>query len=69
MRQRENSFRRKFQRYVPRDPDDADLKRKAYTAVAAKMARVAHSLIKRNADYRGYLVVAVPGDGTSPFGP
>ena len=69
MRQRENSFRRKFQRYVPRDPDDADLKRKAYTAVAAKMARVAHSLIKRNADYRGYHEVAVPGDGTSPFGP
>ena len=69
IRQRESSFRRKFQRYVRRDPDDADLKRKAYTAVAAKMARVAHSLIKRNADYRGYHEVAGPGDGTSPFGP
>lgn len=69
IRQKENSFRRKFQRYVRRDPDDADLKRKAYTAVAAKMARVAHSLIKRNADYHGYHEVAVPGDGTSLFGP
>ena len=69
IRQRENSFRRKFQRYVRRDPDDPDLKRKAYTAVAAKMARVAHSLIKHNADYRGYHEVAIPGDGTSLLGP
>ena len=52
-----------------RDPDDTDLKRKAYTAVSAKMARVAHSLIKHNADYRGYHEVAGPGDGTSLFGP
>ena len=49
IRQRENSFRWKFERYIWRDPDDADLKRKAYTAVAAKMARVAHSLIKHYA--------------------
>ena len=69
IRQRENSFRWKFERYVRRYPDDADLKRKAYTAVAAKMARVAHSLIKHNADYRGYHEVAGPGDGTSLFGP
>ena len=33
--------------------DDADLKRKAYTAVAAKMAHVAPSLIKQNTNYRG----------------
>ena len=69
IRQRENSFRWKFERYIRRDPDDADLKRKAYTAVAVKMARVAHSLIKRNTDYRGYHEVADPGDGTSQFGP
>ena len=69
IRQRENSFRWKFERYIERDPNDADLKRKAYTAVAAKMARVAHSLIKRNADYRGCHEVAAPGDGTSLFGP
>ena len=59
----------RFERYIERDPNDADLKRKAYTAVAAKMARVAHSLIKRNADYRGCHEVAAPGDGTSLFGP
>ena len=69
VRQRENSFRWKFERYIRRDPDDADLKRKAYTAIAAKMARVAHSLIKRDADYRGYYEVAACGDGTSLFGP
>ena len=69
IRQRENSFRWRFERYIRRDPNDADLKRKAYTAVAAKMARVAHSLIKRNADYRGCHEVAAPGDGTPLFGP
>ena len=69
IRQRENSFRWKFERYIRRDPHDADLKRKAYTAVAAKMARVAHALIKRNADYHGCHEVAAPGDGTPLFGP
>ena len=33
---------------------NADLKRKAYVAVAAKMARVAHCLIKHDIDYRCY---------------
>lgn len=51
---RENSFRAKYQRYVKADPDNPDLKRKARTAVAAKVARVAHALVKANKDYRGY---------------
>jgi len=54
IRNRENSFRDKFSRYVARDPEDADLKRKGRVAVAIKMARVAHSLVKNNCDYRGY---------------
>ncbi len=37
----ENSFRDKYERYVKQDPGNADVRRKALTAVAAKMARVA----------------------------
>ena len=69
IRGRENSFRWKYQRYIRRNPDDADLKRKARTAVAAKMARVAHALIKREVDYRGYHEVAIPGSGAQLIGP
>ncbi len=54
IRMRENSFRSKFDRYVKNDPLNADLKRKAYTAVAAKMARVAYSIIKAESDYHPY---------------
>ncbi|HIE54938.1 MAG TPA: IS110 family transposase [Chromatiaceae bacterium] len=54
IRQRENSFRYKYERYIHKDPDNADLKRKARVAVATKMARVAHALVKQNTDYRGY---------------
>jgi hypothetical protein len=61
IRMRDNSFRDKFTRYVASDPSDADLKRKAYTAVAAKMARVAHGMIKNGADYRPFHERAVPG--------
>lgn len=53
-RQRENSFRYKYERYIKKDPDNADLKRKARVAVASKMARVAHALVKRDTDYRGF---------------
>ena len=54
VRQRENSFRYKYERYIQKDPENADLKRKARVAVASKLARVAHALVKNNADYRGY---------------
>ena len=67
--QRENSFRWKYEHYIRKDPGDADLKRKARTAVAAKMARVAHALIKRESDYRGYHEAGVPGSGTQLLGP
>jgi transposase len=53
-RQRENSFRYKYERYIRNEPDNADLKRKARVAVATKMARVAHALVKQNTDYRGF---------------
>jgi transposase len=54
VRQRENSFRDKYQRYIARDRTDRDLKRKALTAVAAKMARVAHALVTSATDYRPF---------------
>ena len=63
IRMTENTFRRKFENYVKRDPANADLKRKGYTAVAAKMARVAYSLVKYQTDYRCYHESVIPSGG------
>jgi transposase len=41
-----NSFRDKFERYIAQDRHNPDLRRKAYTAIAAKMARSIHAVIK-----------------------
>jgi transposase len=60
IRMRENTFRKKYDSYIKNDPGNKDLKRKAYTAVAAKMARVAYSLIKHESDYRCFYESAVP---------
>ena len=54
VRQRENSFRYKYERYIKKDPENADLKRKARVAVACKVARVAHALVKQKTVYRGF---------------
>lgn len=54
VRQRENSFRDKYRRYMARDPGDRDLNRKALTAVAAKMARIAHAVVTNETDYRPF---------------
>ena len=66
VRQRENSFRYKYERYIQADPGDKDLKRKALTAVAAKMARVVYGLIKFQRPYEGYFEQALPG-GSIPL--
>ena len=47
------------ERYMRTDPGSADRKRKAYVAVAAKIARVAYALIRSGADYRCFPEVAV----------
>ena len=60
MRMRENTFRQKYENYIKADPVNKDLKRKAYTAVAAKMARVADSVIKTGTDYRCFYESAIP---------
>jgi transposase len=64
IRQRDNSFRDKFERYIARDRTSADLRRKALAAIAAKVARTAHAIIKAGVDYRPFFEGAVPGGRT-----
>lgn len=52
--QKTNSFRDKFERYVARDRHNTHLRRKAYTAIAAKMARTVHGIIKNGEPYRPF---------------
>jgi transposase len=66
VRMRENSFRDKYERYIRTAPGDADLRRKALTAVAAKMARVAYSIVKTNQPYRRFFEQALPS-GSIPL--
>jgi transposase len=61
VRMRENSLRRKFDRYIRTNPLDRDLRRKAYSAVAAKLARIVYGLIKTGTDYRPFFEEAIPG--------
>lgn len=63
---KEHSFRAKYKRYICAAPDDADLRRKALTAVAAKMARVAYSMIKKNQPYRQFFEQSLPS-GSIPL--
>lgn len=65
IRQRDNSFRTKFERYIAKDRDNADLKRKALTAITAKMARTAHAVIKSGSDYRPFFEGPMPSGRTS----
>jgi transposase len=69
IRQRDNAFRDKFERYIARDRDDPNLRRKALSAIAAKMARVTHAVIKSGTDYRPFFERigerTVPGGRTS----
>jgi transposase len=65
IRQRDNSFRAKFERYIARDRDNADLKRKALTAITAKMARTAHAVIRTGSDYRPFFEGTMPSGRTS----
>ena len=66
VRMTENSFRDKYERDMKQDPGNADVRRKALTAVAAKMARVAYALVKRREPYRGYHEHALPS-GSIPL--
>ncbi len=61
---RTNSFRDKFERYISQDRHNAHLRRKAYTAVAAKMARTVHAVIKHGEPYRPFFEGVSPGGRT-----
>lgn len=57
--QRANSFRDKFERYIAKDRHNTHLRRKAYTAIAAKMARTVHAVIKGGEPYRPFFEGAI----------
>jgi transposase len=61
VRAKQNSFTQKFCDYTRHDPSNPDLRRKAYTAVAAKMARVVYAILKAGTDYRRFPEVTIPG--------
>jgi transposase len=66
VRLRESSIRDKYERYTAADPKSADQRRKAYTAIAAKMARIAYAVIKTGQPYRSYFEHDFPG-GSIPL--
>jgi transposase len=61
IRMRQNSFRRKFEDYIRPDPQNADRRRKGYTAVAAKMARVVYAVVTTGTEYRRFPEATRPG--------
>ncbi len=65
IRMRENAFRDKYTRYIAADPESRDRRRKARTAVTAKLARVAYSLVKFDRPYRGRFEVGLPSGSIS----
>ena len=69
VRMRQNTFREKYARYIKSDPQNPDRKRKALCAVAAKVARVAHGLIKTGSDYRPYFEALPPSGVLRSRGP
>jgi transposase len=52
--QKTNSFRDQFERYIAKDRHNTHLRRKAYTAIAAKMTRTVHGIIKNGGPYRPF---------------
>ena len=63
---RENEFRAKYQRYMNANPLDPDRKRKALTAIAAKMARVVYAIVKHGTDYQPFSDQRLPS-GSIPL--
>jgi hypothetical protein len=64
IRMQQNTFRRKYEDYIRPDPLSADRKRKAYSACAAKMARVTYAVLTSGTDYRRFVEAARPGGRT-----
>ena len=66
VRLRESSIRDKYERYIALNPKSPDQRRKAYTAIAAKMARIAYAVIKTARPYRSYFEHELPA-GSIPL--
>jgi hypothetical protein len=62
----QNAFRDKYERYLSATPFDADRKRKALSAVAAKMARVAYAVVKHGTDCQCFFEHRLPS-GSIPL--
>lgn len=62
--QRPNSFRDKFERYITKDRHNTHLRRKALTAIAEKMARTVHAVIKSGETYRPFYEGAIHSERT-----
>ncbi len=60
-----NSFRDKFERYIAQDRHNPDLRRKAYTAIAAKVRSAIHAVIRSGEPYRPFFEGVSPGRRTS----
>jgi hypothetical protein len=60
-----NSFRDKFERYIAQDRHNPDLACRAYTAIAAKMGRTIHAVIKSGEPNRPFFEGVSPGGRTS----
>lgn len=69
VRLRESSIRDKYERYTAPDPNSPDRRRKAYTAIAAKMARITYAVIKTGQPYRSYYEHDLPVDRSLSSGP
>jgi len=54
-----------FERYIAKDRHNAHLRRKAYTAIAAKMARTVHAVVNHGEPYRPFFEGVSPGGRTS----
>lgn len=65
MRHPNKSFKAKYECYIAKDRDNADLKRKALPAITAKMARAAHAVMKCGSDYRPFLERSMASERTS----
>ena len=65
VRLRESSIRDKYERYLAAGTLNADRKRMAYTAIAAKMARITYAVIKTGRPYRGYYEHDLPSGSIS----
>ena len=65
VRLRESSIRDKYERYLAAGTATADRKRMAYTAIAAKMARITYAVIKTGRPYRGYYEHDLPSGSIS----